>query len=236
MENDSNINENFINNVENKFEMEFFGQNLKKNESFIKWQNGMKKIYGNNAKLFQCQKDKTFYYASSSDCKKYPLYKRKCPICNNSICYFCLKYTNDNCDFGNCCVYRRIICLFLQDAFVIINKKYDDFYEIFKFFIIPLFSAFFFIGLVSACFFYKLKLANDKSNNGYLLNYEDHLENNMFIFKVVVAINVAFAIMLSIPLFLLDIYFKIFLIIISIFSKNYPMKYYFGMLDTMGLS
>ena len=231
MENDSYINENFINNTVNKYEMEFFGQSLKKNESFIKWQNEMKKIFGNDAKLFNCKKDKIYYYANSNDCKKFS-FAKKCPICDSSICYFCSKYIY----VGNskCCLYRRIYCLFFKDAFVIIDNKDHNFYAISKFSMIPLFSVFYFIGMVSACLFYKLQ-SNDECNTGYLLTYEEHLKKNMNIFKVVVEINVLFAIMLSIPLFLYDIYFKILLIIISIFSKNYPMKYYFGMLNMMGL-
>ena len=196
----------------------------------------MKKIYGNDAKLFKCKKDKIFYYATLSDCKKTPLYKIKCPICKSSTCYFCSKDTDYIHDSGKCCLHRRIYCLFLQDAFDIINQECNFFYDVLKYFIIPLVSAIYFIGLVSACFFYKLYLANKESNNGYISNYEGRLKKNILIFKLVIAINVAFAIMLSIPLFLYDIYFKIFLILISLFSKNYPMKYYFGMLDMMGLS
>ena len=36
MENESNINQNFMGR-ENKFEIEYFGQNLNKNELFIQW-------------------------------------------------------------------------------------------------------------------------------------------------------------------------------------------------------
>ena len=87
MENDSNIIQNWINR-ENKFEVEYFGQNLNKKELFIQWQNEMKKIYGNDAKLFLCKNDKIFYYRRSSDCKKIPFYKIRCPICKLTNCYF----------------------------------------------------------------------------------------------------------------------------------------------------
>ena len=124
MENDSNINEKTINIAENKFEIEYFGQDLNKNESFINWQNEMKKIYGNDAKLFKCKKDKIFYYGRLSDCKKIPIYKIKCPICNLSYCYFCSKHLDDYVDHGKCCLTRRFYCLFLQDAYEYIGKDY----------------------------------------------------------------------------------------------------------------
>ena len=128
MENESNINEKIINIAENKFEMEYFGQNLNKNESFIQWQNEMKKIYGKDAKLFKCKKDKIFYYGRFSDCKKEPLYKIKCPICKLSNCYFCSKHLDDYVDYGKCCLSRRIYYLFFQDAFEFLG---DDDYSSF---------------------------------------------------------------------------------------------------------
>ena len=238
MENDLEVNEKFINIVENKFKIEYFGQDLKKNESFIQWQNEMKKIYGNDAKLFKCKRDKICYYGKFSDCKKLPLYKIKCPICDLSNCYFCSKHIDDYVDHGKCCLSRRIYCLFFQDAFEFIENDYDTFFaDNLRIFLIPLFSLIFFIGLISACFFYKLKVSNLEPNDGYLINYEEKIKDkNSFRFILIVVINVMFAIFLSIPFFICDIYFKSFLCIISIFLKNYPIKYYCGMLKHMELS
>jgi len=239
MENDLKVNEKFLNIIENKFKIEYFGQNLKKNKSFIQWQNEMKKYYGKDAKLFKCKKDKIFYYAKFRDCKKLPLYKTKCPICDLSNCYFCLKHTDDGADDGKCCLSRRIYCLFFQAGFAFIENDDNDeyFFDYLKIFLIPLLSLAAFIGLVSACFFYKLKVSNLEPNDGYLINYEDKFQDkNSFIFKLIIVINVLFAVFLSIPFFIYDLYFKSFLCIISIFFKNYPIRYYCGILDNMSLS
>ena len=48
--------------------------------------------------------------------------------------------------------------------------------------------------------------------------------------SIEIAINVGFAFTLAIPFFIIDIYFKILLLIISLPFKNYPLKYYFGIL------
>ena len=92
MENGSNTNEKIKNIDENKFEIEYFGQDLKKNESFINWQNEMK--------IFKCKKDKILYYGRFNDCKKIPLYKIKCPICNLSHFYLYSKHLDDYVDHG----------------------------------------------------------------------------------------------------------------------------------------
>ena len=231
MENDLNINDKLISMAENKFEIEFLGQNLNKNESFIQWQTEMKKIYGNDAKLFKCKEDKILYYGKFSDCKKIPIFKIKCPICKRSNCYFCSKHIDDYLDNGKCCLSRRIYCLFFQEAFEFINDPHrDDFIHL-----IPFLSLVLFIGFISACFFYYLKVSRLEPNNiGNLENYEERIRyNNFFRFLVIIGINVAFAVSLSIPFFIYDLYFKTFLCIISIFSNYYPLKYYFNLVDHM---
>ena len=235
MENESKLNQNIIN-KENKFEIEYFGQNLNKNESFIQWQTEMKKIYGRDAKLFKCKKDKIFYYGSSNDCKKIPFYKIKCPICKNTNCYFCSNHINDELDHGKCCLIRRIYCLFFQDGYEFINKVYnendfDSFYYRYKIMLTPFISLMIFIFFVSNCFFYKLKASNIESNSGEMIRYQDHLKENNA--SIIIIINLAFAVVLSIPFFIYSLYFKAFLFIISIFSNNYPMKYYIGLIDKM---
>ena len=228
MENEANLLEKF---VENKYEMEFEGQNLKKSESFIKWQNEMKKIYGNDAKLFKCKTDKIYYYAKKSDCKKVPLYKQKCPKCNCTNCYFCSKHIDDSYDRGDCCVYRRVYCLLFQER----NKSDEQIFDkMFCFFIIPLFSFIYFVGTVSGLLFYKLKVANKKLDGSYIENYEVHLTPSSFTFLVIIMMNAGLAIMLSFSFFMLDIYFKIILILISLFWK-YPLYYYLGLLNSMAL-
>ena len=234
MENESNNIEQFINEPGNKFQIEFVGQNLEKNESFIKWKNKMKEIYGNDAKLFKCRKDKIYYFGKKSDCLKNPLYKIKCPICQLGNCYFCSKHTSDSYDVGYCCLYRRLYCLFFQKN---IHSDEENFDDMFNFFIIPLFSFIYFVGIVSGLLFYKLNLANYEPTDkmiDYIPNYESHLDPSSLTFTIIIVFNVAFAVMLSFPFFILDIYFKIFLLLISIFSRK-PLYYYLGLLRKLAL-
>ena len=123
MENEEIITENNLDNPQNLFMNDYYGQNLKKNESFIKWKNEMKKIYGNDAVLFECKKDKVYFYASKAECKKIPMYKQICPICNFTICYYCARHIRDNYDNGRCCFLRRLYCAINQDGFLFINDK-----------------------------------------------------------------------------------------------------------------
>ena len=53
-------------------------------------------------------------------------------------------------------------------------------------------------------------------------------DDNFSIFIVIV--NVLIDIFLNISFFVQHLYFKIFLLFISIFFKNYPLKYYFGLI------
>jgi len=237
MENDSNMIQNCINR-ENKFEFEYFGQSINKKELFIQWQNEMKKIYGSDAKLFLCKKDKIFYYSRSSDCKEIPFYKIRCPICNLTNCYFCSNHIDDKNDHGKCCLSRRIYCLFFQDGYNYLNEDYnaydvDSYYYMLKLMLIPFISIIIFIFDNSACLFFKLNYINFESysEQEQIIQYQDHLkENNLLI---IIIINFAFAALLSIPFFIYSLYFKIFLFIISIFSKWHPMKYYIGLIYKM---
>ena len=88
----------------------------------------------------------------------------------------------------------------------------------------------FFIDEICVSFFYKLTLKNTlRSDSYYELNYEDNVQKNYyFVLQLLVVINIAFAVMLSIPYILLSIYFIIFLLVISIPFKNYPVKYFIG--------
>ena len=127
---------------ENIFQIDYEGQNIKDSEAFIKWQDEMKKRYGNDAKLFKCNKDKIYYYGSIQDCKTIPLYKVKCPICKYTNCYYCSRHVRDYYDYGNCCISRRIHCLFFQskNSFTKdIETNKHNYREQYIFFLIPFF-------------------------------------------------------------------------------------------------
>ncbi len=144
---------------ENIFQIDYEGQNLQKSEAFIKWQDEMKKRYGNDAKLFKCNKDKIYYYGSIQDCKTIPLYKVKCPICKYTNCYYCSRHFRDIYDYGNCCIYRKIHCLFFQskNSFTIDRERNEyTYHQEYIIFLLPFISFMFFVELFYIYFYYQL--------------------------------------------------------------------------------
>ena len=126
-------------------------QNIKGNIEFLNWKNLYIKKIGNNIKLFKCIKDNILFFTTNSDCKNYPFYQSKCPICNNFMCYFCSRYAKDSYGNGCCCLIRRVYCLFFQDGVRLINPVDDnndyipDIEDCFKKFIVPGFNLLYFI-------------------------------------------------------------------------------------------
>ena len=79
--------------------------------------------------------------------------------------------------------------------------------------------------------FYKLSLKNDKNqkdDKGYFLNYEDRYKKCYKTLQILVGIDIAFSVILTLSYILLNIYFIIIILIISIPFKFYPMKYFMG--------
>ena len=115
MEND--IKENLI--VTNKyFKLDFSGQKIEGNKDFEEFKNKQIIELGKDAKLFQCKKDNIYFYISKKDCKLHPYYSKKCPLCKNSICYFCKRGINPSMgDNSNCCIKRKLCYLFFYDIF-----------------------------------------------------------------------------------------------------------------------
>ena len=237
-ENEDIINDKMISKSENAFKIEYIGQTLKINAKFRDWKNKMLIKYGNNAKLFHCKYDNIYFYTTNNDCKSIPYYKSKCPICGRSICYYCSRYTIDNYDRGRCCIKRRIYCIFFQDGFSVIDlpfsSKDGELYFLLIIFIIPILSFILIIGYFSIVFYYKLKIKNTKDYHGHLNTYDESFKND-YLFITVTIINVLFAIVLSIPFSIIDIYFKLLILLISLPFKMYPLKYYFGII-TKGLN
>ena len=217
---------------ENIFQIDYEGQNLIKSEAFIKWQVEMKKRYGNDAKLFKCNNDKIYYYGSIQDCRTIPLYKVKCPICKYTICYYCSRHVDDFCDAGNCCIYRRIHCLFFQGNFIFIKDKESrkcDFLVLYIIFLLPFISFMFFVGTFYIYFYYNLYFDNGESDDEDNC-YRERIKSST-VFFIIVFFNTLFTFFLSIPFFFYDLAFKIILQIISLPFKNYPMRYYLSIID-----
>ena len=232
-ENDSELDDKNISNSECAFQLDYSNQSLKENKKFQKWKIQMLKKYGNDAKLFKCKNDNCYFYGSNKECKTKPLGAAYCPICRRSICYYCLSISyDDSLDCGKCCVKRRVYCMLFQDGYSFIKpESYDDpdaYYSFLKIFFIPIVSFMNFVAYFSATYFYKLDMKSEDGGTCESIFYKDDNHGRLFMTEIVVNVGIAFA--LSIPFLIIDIYFKILLLIISLPFKNYPLKYYFGIL------
>ena len=210
--------------TDNLFRLDYKGQSLKDNLKFNSWKNRMLQKYGNDAKLFKCSYDSIYFYCSNESFRKLPLCSSICPSCNHSICYYCSRIAYNRNSFGDCCLKRRIYYKFIYDGFLFINiEDKENLKEAFLFFLCPIFSFFLLVGSTCSDFFYLLR--KHKSNDNQDLYYKDE-----DIFRISILINGLMAIILSISYIIYSFYFKLFLLVISIFTKFYPIKYYLGIL------
>ncbi len=133
-------------------------------------------------------------------------------------------------DNGNCCLKRKLYYLFLYNGFSFFKgldtvnelKKYD-FYMVLILSLIPIFELFLSIFAISGFLCLILQLKNDSKNYG-----ERFKENCCY--NLIIIILLIISIFLSIIYFIYGIYFKIILLISSLFFKFYPYKYYLGIL------
>ena len=232
MENENDkidLNENFSSLNTNIFKPEYEDQKLNNNVIFLKWQKSMIKIYGEKAMLFKCLKDKIYFYTSYEECIRYPVYQSICPECGKQICYYCSRYEKDAFyENGTCCLQRKIKCMFNQECYRYIKPIYKEeniypFKEAFISFIIPVIHLFTLIAQIQGIFYYKLIVRDVEKAKGGKRYYEYSK-----VYDCVVIINMGIAIILVIPLFLINIYFIIFMLVISLPFKFIPLKYLLG--------
>ena len=220
-----------INNVE-IFKLDYENQNLKSNSNYEKFKNNIKKKYGNDAKLFRCKLDKIIFYY---DCSKYPYYTAKCPKCQKFMCYFCSygrKYTEEY-----CCIRNKIYYLFNVDALIFVDKypRQIDFAinikNVLIILLIPLINISYIIGFIHSILFYRLLYKKSLLNNQNEDRYVQVITDKSYACCIIIfAFDGLGSILLSIPLFILSIYFFILLILISLPFNFYPLKYFFGMI------
>ena len=211
MENDIEYEESFIN--ENIFKIDYINQNLDNNTKYKKWNNLMLSKYGNNSKIFKCIKDNIIFYAKYEDAISSPCYKIECPICKCLICHFC-SYCDDL--KNNYFICKKI------DKNKDIQNLSDD-YEI----LISLIPGFNFFAIYTIIVFQIFFNLSYKDKETYRDKFEKNSYKTFFYY-----IDISTAILLIIPLILLNIYFILFLLLISILFKLYPFKYYLGIIDS----
>ena len=207
MEND--IEENIVNNLdansENFFKLDYGGQSLKANNQFQSWKNKMENIYGNKAKLFKCKKDNAYFY-SLDDYKV----RGQCPLCKKYICYFC-----SNMDYY-CCAKSNIYQIIYVDGFTFINNKdeKDEYCFIFIRFLFPIYTFCYLSAILSKNLFHIIKIETKKvrANDCFFDDESCACMTSIFL-------NAGVALILSLIFLLHDIYFKILLLLFSLFLK-----------------
>ena len=230
MENDYKKGINIIENkqqnkLESVFKLDYNNQQLFKNNEFQKWKNLMILKYGKNAKLFKCEKHKILFYNSNDGYINSPLYVKMCPICNELVCCFCslsLQSFDASYNKGSCCLRRRIYYLFFNDGLRFIKQEIElDS----KCYYIPLVNFFLFILSIHSSLFYHLCNKNTLLNTDYQTNLQN---NSELLYAIIFIINQLFSILLIFPYAIANIYFTIFMLLISIPFKYYPIKYFAG--------
>ena len=187
------------------FKPEYENQEVKKSVNFQKWYKTMKEKKGNKFKIVKCSKDGTYYS------NKY----FSCPVCADEYeCKYCSSYINDK-ERCTCCIRRKLEIMHKCGLkFMDKTQRYEfstfmEQSEAIKCFLIPYFSFVLFVGVMSNCLFYKIKVKRDEDESEclYILRRKSGC-----IFVTVVGINLGIAIMLAIPF----IFYNLIFILISI--------------------
>ena len=223
----------------NYFKLDYPKQRIKGNQSFEKYKNLKLKELGNDSELFYCKNDFLYFYVSKRDCNAMPFYYKQCPLCKYYICYFCQRTTSQPIGFNaNCCIKLRLYYLFFLKGFVYLNEfeqlsiaQKNGFYLALKISLIPFLNLLYLFSCVILIFF-RLLLKDKKwrydvhpSHNTYNDYYQ--LYNS---FKIIMILMTSQAILYSICYTIYSLYFNIFIFMISLFFKFYPLKYIIGIL------
>ena len=216
---------------EDIFKLDYGSQNYENNSEFKKFQNSMHNKYGKKIKLFKCIKDKILFY---HDCSNYPFYEAKCPCCSKSICYFCS--CSNSYPQQNCCIKKRVYYLFKVNGLLFFDSypghfeyRRPEFKESLLYAIVPFVNLLYFIGCIHALLFHRMRYKNDKK-----FDYNDYnglmtgIDKNSYYYLTFCIFEIICSIFIAITLFVLNLYFTIIIIIISIPFKFYPMKYLFA--------
>ena len=176
------------------------------------------------------KKDSIYFYVSKAECKELPLYFKKCQLCNNYVCYFCGRNTPNDEDSEKCCVQLVLYYKFFYNGFkyfkYIIDRDKPTFYRVLIIELIPVFGLMANIISINLLLFSELLLNAQKKNVEIITDYENFLKN----FDYLIFIFLLYSLVTAICYAICDIYFKAILLIISLFTKFYPLKYFIGFL------
>ena len=229
---------NLINNEDDSkyFKLDYKNQNIENSMYFKKWKDSKLKEYGNNAKVFKCSLDNCLFISSYDDCMSYPIYQAICPICKNPICYYCSRYIVYQSFHTSCCVKMRLKFMVGQHSFRYIDPRAKeneiiDCKEAFFYFIIPGLNLLMFMAFIFRGFFFAMPIKKGEYKlNVAIPTYENYLgRNNQFISTIILCLEILNVFLLIIPFLIIYTYFVIFLLLISLLFKLYPLKFYLGM-------
>ena len=235
MENDTRSinNENLID-INDYFKLDFVEQTLKGNRKFEVFKRQKLNELGKNAKLFHCKNDNVYFYVSKEECEIDPRYYKQCPSCKNYTCYFCgsiTRYPLNEYYRGQCCVKLRLYYIFFYDGFQYLNKDVKEvfFGEMFGipncFILLPFLNFFYLFVHITCSLYFRLEMNNKNFQNNY---YKYYSYDN---YKKIILIFILTYLLFAICFFWLYSTFIIILLIISLFTKFYPLKYFFGIIN-----
>ena len=230
--NDINNNEKLIST--DIYKIEFSGQKLDNNNKFLNWKKDMINLYGNNLKLIKCKKDNIYFCIEEKkinhDDEDIYIYRYKCPLCNKYICPDCQKAFSRNDE--DCCIKGRIKTIIFEGP----KFGVDIFEQWIEYLLLIPFISFIYIigGVLNSLFFQLLKPVTYKEEHEFSQRYSYHFKDKSIItFLLLFGIKVLFALAIMVsfcPFVILDGIITIFIILISIPFKFYPLKYVLGML------
>ena len=207
---------------ENLFKLDYLDQNINDNIKLLKWKKLIIEKNKNNRNLilFKCIKDKVLFYDTYEN-----YYLGLCPICKKYICYFC-SFQNNSFNKSDiiCCLKRYInICFFINGVTYIKRSGLFNTFSIF--FLIPGINIL--MSGIYLSFMILENIAKRKQKKEQILESINLEEKIIFLIFVILT-----QFILAIPFLLLNAYFILCLIFISIPFKLIPLKYYLGVFDT----
>ena len=242
MENDiKNENDENLIDIKDYFLLDFAEQTIKGNRKFEMFKKKKLDELGKDAKLFHCKNDNIYFYVSKKEWESRN-YNIICPKCKNYVCYFCERISNyinlvpaNSC---YCCALSGLNYLFFINGFKYC-KDYSHLNDEKKWF----FILFLILDLIplTKCFWYSIEFFVYLLHNLYLKNkkwkikvYHDtdygnyQNQKSAFIYMVVAIILMVNSLAFAICYAIIALYINILILIVSFFTKFYPLKYSVG--------
>jgi hypothetical protein len=234
MENDirNENDENLIDRTE-YFKLDFSEQIIKGNRNFEEFKKQKLNELGKDAKLFHCKNDNIYFYISKKECEIHDndniYYTKNCPKCKNYICYFCEKIDRN---YYDCCAISRIYYVFFINGIEYCEDDEEDidFIYFLIFDLIPLTKCFLYSLLFFRILFFDILLKDKKWKkqiNDHRTYYWQYLDNRKSIIYLAL---ITYSISYSICYIIIAFYLNILILIVSLFTKFYVLKYSVGIL------